>query len=158
MAWPKGVPRKRVGVTEDGSVWIETKTSEIPMGESNAIPDMPATAVATAAPSAPAPLWDIETELFKAVKAAFPKGKIEVEQVPAHHPKVAPRKLGAQVKVRVSGLTATGTDLNGTPQSITFAVATMVPADGDDSDIDAAITRLHEDEWKAEDSLGRTIS
>jgi len=154
MAWPKGVPR---GPSGRPATEPEAPVTE-PAGESNAIPDMPATAVATATPAAPAPLWDIEIELLKAVRSAFPKGKIETESLPAHHPKVASRKLGPQLKVRVSGLTATGTDLNGAPQSITFAVATMVPADGDESDIAAAITRLHEDEWKAEDSLGRTIS
>jgi hypothetical protein len=95
--------------------------------------------------------WDIEVALYKAVKTAFPKGKITIEHLTADHPKLAPRQLPPQIMVKVAGLTQWGLDESeNVKKQWQASVATMVPEDGDQKAIEKAITELNSQRNKIE--------
>ena len=93
------------------------------------------------APAAPTGDFDLEAAVLAAVRKSFPDGELSMKALDESEDKLSFRRLVPQLKVKVT--------LAG------FAVATLIPTDADQGEVDAAMTRLRTDKREIERHLSK---
>lgn len=79
-----------------------------------------------------APDFDLQAAVLSGVRKSFPNGELSMKTLDESDDKLSFRRLVAQLKVKVV--------LDG------YSVATLIPADADQIEVDAAMMRLRTDE------------
>lgn len=85
--------------------------------------------------------FDLQSAVLAAVRKNFPDGELSMKVLDESDPKLMFRRLMAQLKVKVI--------------LPTFALATLIPADADQSEVDAAMTRLRSDKREIERHISK---
>lgn len=98
-------------------------------------------AYAAPADDAPAGDFDLRGTVMAAVTKQFPDAELSMKLLDESDPKLSNRRLMSQLKVKVA--------LDG------FTIATLIPSDADQADVDAAMTRLRSDRREIERHIAR---
>lgn len=85
--------------------------------------------------------FDLQAAVLAAVRKNFPDGELSLKLLDESDPKLMDRRLMSQLKVKVI-LPA-------------FALATLIPADADQPEVDAAMTRMRSDKLSIERHIAK---
>lgn len=86
-------------------------------------------------------IFDLKAAVLAAVSKSFPDGELAMKTLDESEDKLSFRRLMGQLKVKVT--------------LKDFAVATMIPADAEQADVDAAMARLRTDKRDIERHISK---
>jgi hypothetical protein len=87
------------------------------------------------------PDFDLQAAVLAGVRKSFPDGELSMKQLDESEDKLSFRRLVAQLRVKVT--------------LGSFAVTTLIPADADQSEVDAAMMRLRTDKREIERHIAK---